>query len=143
MKLVMVRLALFCCIILALVSHAGAQQGGKGVVEEVVATVDADGVQRVEVVAGSYFFKPNRIIVKVGVPLELKLSKESGMAPHDFVLKAPDAGLDISENLDTKGKTITVTPTRAGTYPFHCSKKLLFFTSHRDRGMEGVLEVVE
>jgi hypothetical protein len=30
-----------------------------------------------------------------------------------------------------------------GEYPFYCSKKLLFFKSHREKGMEGMLEVVQ
>jgi len=143
MKLVIPRFVLLCSMVLALALPAGAQQLDKGQVKEFVATVDADGVQRVEVIAGSYYFNPNRIVVKVGVPLELKLRKIVGLAPHDFVLKAPEAGLDIFESLDSKGKTVTVTPTKAGTYHFHCSKKVLFFPSHRDSGMEGVLEVVE
>jgi hypothetical protein len=33
--------------------------------------------------------------------------------------------------------------TREGIYPFYCSRKLLFFESHREKGMEGTLEVVE
>jgi plastocyanin len=141
MRIIVQRFLLLCGMILPLALPAGAF--AKGEVREVIATVDADGVQRVELLAGSYFFNPNRVIVKVGVPLELTLRKEAGMAPHDFHLMAPEAGLEIMVDLDTKGKTVTVTPTKAGSYHFHCSKKLLFFTSHRDRGMEGVLEVVE
>jgi plastocyanin len=143
MKNMVPRLVLLCGMVLTLASPALAQQLGKGQVKELVATVDADGVQRVEVIAGSYYFNPNRIVVKAGVPLELKLRKVVGLAPHDFVLKAPEAGLDVFEALDSKGKTVTVTPTKAGTYAFHCSKKVLIFPSHRDSGMEGVLVVVE
>ena len=36
--------------------------------KEFIAKVDPDGVQRVEVLAGSYFFNPNHVIVKVNVP---------------------------------------------------------------------------
>ena len=32
--------------------------------------------------------------------------------------------------------------TAVGKYPIYCSNQLLFFASHRERGMEGVLEVV-
>jgi hypothetical protein len=30
-----------------------------------------------------------------------------------------------------------------GRYPFYCDKKLFFMAGHREKGMEGVLEVVE
>ena len=35
-------------------------------------------MQRVRVVAGSYFFKPNHIVVKANVPVELLASREAG-----------------------------------------------------------------
>jgi plastocyanin domain-containing protein len=92
---------------------------------------------------GEYFFKPKHIIVKVNVPVEIILKKESGVVPHNIVLKAPEAGIDISENLGTEPKTVRFTPTKKGKYEFICDKKLLFFKSHKDRGMEGILEVVE
>lgn len=107
------------------------------------ATVDKDGVQRVEVLGGDYFFKPNHIIVKVNVPVEMKVSKEGGIVPHNIVINAPDAGIDIKESLEKEPKVIKFTPKKAGTYPFSCDKKLLFFKSHKEKGMEGVLEVVE
>jgi plastocyanin domain-containing protein len=107
------------------------------------ADVDKDGVQRVEIVGGGYFFAPNRIIVKVNIPVELKVRKESGLVPHNIVIRAPEAGIDFEESLSTDPKIIRFTPTKAGTYPFYCSKKLLFFESHREKGMEGVLEVTE
>ena len=107
------------------------------------AVVDSDGVQRVEIVGGGYFFNPNRIIVKANVAVELKVRKEPGVVPHNFVLKAPDAGLDFDVSLDAQPKVIRFVPTRPGSYPFYCAKKLLFFASHREKGMEGVLEVVE
>ena len=107
------------------------------------ATIDSDGVQRVELVGGGYFFKPNRIIVKVNVPVELKLRKESGVVPHNFVLKAPEAGMDLELSIGTEPKVVKFVPTKPGTYPFYCSKKLLFLESHREKGMKGMLEVVE
>jgi len=106
------------------------------------AAIDEDGVQRVEVVGGGYFYKPDHITVKVNVPVELKISKEGGIIPHDFVIDAPDAGIAVKESLSSESKVIRFTPTKVGTYPFYCSKKPPFFKSHRDKGMEGVLEVV-
>ena len=107
------------------------------------ATVGEDGVQRVELVGGGYYFDPDHIIVRVNVPVELKVRKESGMVPHNIVMKAPEAGIQFDESLSSDPKTIRFTPTKTGSYPLYCSKKLLFFESHREKGMEGVLEVVE
>jgi plastocyanin len=111
--------------------------------KKVVASIGADGVQRVEVVGGSYFFDPNYVIVKVNVPVEMKIRKESGMVPHNFVLKAPEAGMDVTVDLGKEPQTIRFTPTKVGEYPFHCDKKLLFFESHREKGMKGILKVEE
>jgi plastocyanin domain-containing protein len=108
-----------------------------------VAEIGADGVQRVEVVGGSYYFDPAVIVVKVNVPVELRVRKESGITPHDMVLKAPEAGIDFSVSLSTTPKSITFTPTKTGKYEFECTHKLLFFKSHKDRGMHGILEVVD
>ncbi len=107
------------------------------------AIIAKDGVQRVEIVGGSYFFTPNRIVVKVNLPVELKIRKESGMVPHNIVIAAPEAGIAIDETMESEPKVIRFTPTRVGNYPFYCSKKLLFFESHKEKGMEGILEVVE
>lgn len=105
--------------------------------------IDDDGVQRVEIVGGGYFYKPDHIRVKVNVPVELKISKEGGIIPHDFVIDAPEAGISVKESLSGEPKIVRFTPTKVGKYPFYCSKKPPFFKSHRDKGMEGVLSVVE
>lgn len=102
-----------------------------------------DGVQRAEVTGGSYFFTPNRLVVKVGVPVELRVKKEPGAAPHSIVLKAPEAGIDFAVELAAEPKTVRFTPTKVGTYKFFCDKKLPFFESHREKGMHGLLEVVD
>lgn len=117
---------------------------GQTMVEKrAVAEIGADGVQRVEVIGGSYYFNPNVIVVKVNVPVELRVRKESGITPHNMILKAPEAGIDFSVSLSTTPKSITFTPTKTGKYSFECAHKLLFFKSHKDQGMHGVLEVVD
>jgi len=103
---------------------------------------DADGVQRIRLTSGSYFFKPERIVVKANVPVELLASRESGVTPHNLVIRAPEAGIMVEEDLTTEPKKIAFTPTKPGKYPFYCSKKLPFVAGHREKGMEGVLEVV-
>ena len=110
--------------------------------EAVLARVDADGVQRATVVGGNYFFKPKHLVLKVNVPAELLLSREAGIVPHTLVLKAPEAGIELDQTLRTDPEKVFFTPTAVGSYPFYCRNRLLFFKSHREQGMEGVLEVV-
>lgn len=107
------------------------------------ATVNAEGLQVVEIVGGSYFFDPNRIVVRVNLPVELRVRKEGGIVPHNITIDAPDAGVQINENLSTDPKSIKLTFTKTGEYAFYCGKKPPFLKSHRERGMEGTFQVVE
>jgi plastocyanin len=109
--------------------------------KEFTAKTDPDGVQRVEILAGSYFFDPNTIIVKVNVPVELKIRKEPGLIPHNIVMKALGAGIGFRQELKETPEIIKFTPTKTGTYPIDCDKKVLFFESHKDKGMTGTLVV--
>ncbi len=107
-----------------------------------IAKVGSDGIQRVEIVGGSYFFKPNHIVVKVNVPVEFSVRKEGGLIPHDFVLNAPEAGMDVRVDLSSEPKIVRFTPTKPGKYEFLCDKKSLFSSeTHADKGMKGILEV--
>ncbi|MDD2736079.1 MAG: quinol oxidase [Desulfuromonadaceae bacterium] len=108
-----------------------------------VATVDGSGVQRAEIVGGEYFYDPNYIIVKVNKPVELKVKKSGGYIPHDLVANSPEAGIDFKLDLKRDAQTITFTPTKTGKYPIYCDKGFLWLKSHREKGMEGVIEVVE
>lgn len=108
-----------------------------------IVPVDKDGVQRVEILGGEYFFKPAHIVIKVNVPVELRVRKEGYVVPHTIVIDAPDAGIKVSESMSRDPLPIRFTPTKAGKYPVYCDKKLLFLDSHREKGMEGILEVVE
>lgn len=133
-------LSLTCCLFFIAAGPAvGLAQERK---EVHIAKVDSDGVQRVRIDSGSYFFTPDHIVVRVNVPVEILASREAGRTPHDFVIKAPEAGIDVEIELAAEPKKIAFTATAVGKYPFYCSKKLLFFASHRERGMEGVLEVI-
>lgn len=148
----------YCISIIALLSifsftayAAETRDGGKGQTHDhgtwkekrFVATVGADGVQRAEMVGGDYYYDPNYIIVKVNRPVELKVKKAAGYIPHNLVAKAPEAGIDF--NIDLKGdpQTVRFTPTKTGTYPIYCDKSILWFKTHREKGMEGMIEVVE
>ena len=128
---------------LAPVLHA---QEGKpeGTPEKVYrAKVNAEGLQVVEIVGGSYFFDPNRITVRVNLPVELRVRKEGGIVPHDLTIDAPEAGVQITEKLSTDPKSIKLTFTKTGEYVFYCGKKPPFLKSHRERGMKGTFQVVE
>ncbi len=105
--------------------------------------IDKDGIQRVTIFAGSFFFDPDYVVVRVNVPVEVTVKKEAEITPHDFVIDAPEAGLRIKESLSAEPKVIKFTATKVGKYPFFCDKKFLFFKSHKERGMEGVLDVTE
>jgi len=111
-----------------------------------VATVGADGVQHVQMTGGEYYFEPNYIMVKVNVPVELlvkKSSDASSFVPHDLIVKAPEAGIDLKIDMKSEARSVTFTPTKTGKYPMYCDKKPPFGKSHKDRGMEGFIEVVE
>lgn len=132
----------FLMVFLVLAGIAFAQDTGEKK-KAYTATVDPDGIQRVTISGGSYFFEPDHIIVKVNVPVELTIKKESGIVPHNIIINAPEAGMDINESLSDKPKIIQLIPKKVGKYPFYCDKRLLFFKSHKEKGMEGVIEVVE
>jgi plastocyanin len=77
------------------------------------------------------------------VPVEISVKKEGGLVPHNITLNAPEAGIDFSESLSTEPVTIKFTPTKAGKFTFFCDKKMPFSKSHREKGMEGIIEVRE
>jgi hypothetical protein len=113
-----------------------------GAQQTIIARIGDDGVQRARILGGEYFFEPQRVILKVSVPVELMLTKEAGVVPHSFVINAPEAGISVDEELYNEAKKVRFTPTAVGNFPYYCRHRLLFFKSHRDKGMEGELEVV-
>ena len=105
------------------------------------ASAGADGVQRVTIVGGTYFFHPARITARANQPLEITLSIESGVIPHRFVLDGPDGKHLADVPLSTNAQVIHLT-LKTGDYVFYCPNRLLWFKSHRERGMAGVLQVL-
>lgn len=114
-----------------------------GKITRALATVGADGVQRLEITGGEYYFEPNYLVVKINTPVELKVKKAAGFIPHNLLVKSPEAGIDIKIDLKNDFQTIKFTPTRTGKFPIYCDKSLLWMANHREKGMEGVIEVVE
>ena len=108
----------------------------------VVIPVAADGVQRATVTLDSYSYTPNHLIVEAGKPVELTLTSVTTFTPHNFIIKDSAGSLSIEQDVSA-GKTVTITftPPQPGTFPIYCDKRLWPFPSHRDKGMEGKLEV--
>ncbi len=98
----------------------------------------------IELKLGSYYIKPDKITVKAGQPVTLKIVNESTIVPHNLVIVAPEAGIDVRVEV-RGGKTASAsfTPGKAGIYQMFCDKKLLFMASHKEKGMKAVLEVVD
>lgn len=114
--------------------------------KRVVADISADGVQRVEVSGGEYYFDPNYIVVKVNRAVELKVKKAADstfFVPHNIIVKAPEAGMDFNVDMSKEGYIVKFLPTKVGKYPMYCDKKAPFSKSHKEKGMEGMIEVVE
>lgn len=110
--------------------------------DPLVVEPDADGIQRATIILDSYTYAPKHLVVLAGKPVELTLRSVTSLTPHNFLITEPVAGFRVEQDVGA-GKTATVkfTPMHPGTYPFYCDKKLLFFASHREKGMEGRLEV--
>lgn len=107
-----------------------------------VVPMAADGVQRATVTLDSYSYTPNHLIVEAGKPVELTLTSVTTITPHNFIIKDPAGSLSVEQDVSA-GKTVTIkfTPTQPGTFPIYCDKRLWPLPSHRDKGMEGKLEV--
>jgi heme/copper-type cytochrome/quinol oxidase subunit 2 len=108
----------------------------------VVIPMAADGVQRATVTLDSYSYTPNHLIVEAGNPVELTLTSVTTIIPHNFIIKDPAGSLSVEQDVSA-GKTVTIkfTPIQPGTFPIYCDKRLWPLPSHRDKGMEGKLEV--
>lgn len=104
--------------------------------------IDSDGVQRTTVVLDSYSYQPAHLIVEKGRAVELTLKSVTILTPHNFIIKDPAGSFSVEEDVGA-GKTAVLKfiPTQAGTFPIYCDKRLWPLPSHRDKGMEGKLEV--
>ena len=104
--------------------------------------VDSDGVQRTTVILDSYSYQPGHLIVEKGKPVELTLKSVTTLIPHNFIIKDPGGSLAVEQDVSA-GKTalLKFTPMQSGTFPIYGDKRLWPLPSHRDKGMEGKLEV--
>jgi len=104
--------------------------------------VDSDGVQRTTVILDSYSYQPGHLIVEKGKPVELTLKSVTTFTPHNFIIKDPGGSLSVEQDVSA-GKIVVLkfTPMQPGIFPIYCDKRLWPLPSHRDKGMEGKLEV--
>jgi len=107
-----------------------------------IVPVEADGVQRATITLDSYSYAPTHLIVEAGKPVEFTLTSVTTLVPHNFIIHDPGAGLSVEQDVSA-GKTAVVrfTPSKPGIFPIYCDKRLWPLPSHRDKGMEGTLEV--
>lgn len=129
------RLIVFAALALLAV---GCSSGLNRPVREVTATTDAHGVQHLRLTAHSYYFDPNRLVVKVGQPVELRIRNAAWFTPHNFSCDAAAAGIRVDKDLSWFGgsRTVRFIPVKEGEYPFHCD-----VDKHAAHGMRGVLVV--
>lgn len=103
---------------------------------------DSDGVQRTTVILDSYSYEPAHLVVEKGKPVELTLKSVTTLIPHNFIVKDPAGSLSVEQDVSAgKSAILKFTPMQAGTFPIYCDKRLWPLPSHRDKGMEGLLEV--
>ena len=134
--------ALALCMVLAAAAPLPAEEAPPAPAAPVTAEAGADGVQRATITLDSYSYTPAHLIVQAGKPVELTLTSVTTIVPHNFILKDPTVGLNVEKDVSA-GKTdkVTFTPTQAGTVTFYCDRRLWPMPSHREKGMEGRLEV--
>ncbi len=100
--------------------------------------IGPDGVQRMSVILDSYAFRPSQVIVEAGKPVEVTLTSITMRTPHNFIIDALAVQTEVGAG---KTAVLTFTPTQPGMFPIYCDKRLWPFPSHREKGMEGTLDV--
>jgi len=134
------KLPAFLVLAMAVLAGGCGKPGTKVPVSEMTARTDASGVQAVDVEVHSFYFKPSRIIVDQGKPVDLKLHFKSWFAPHNFTCHDPDAGISVSASKGFMSfggtKHARFTPTKAGEYEFFCH-----VDGHAKKGMKGTIVV--
>ncbi|HVP14822.1 MAG TPA: cupredoxin domain-containing protein [Terriglobales bacterium] len=117
---------------------SGCASGVGRPVHEITARVEPDSVQRVRVVAHTYWYEPNRIVIRARIPVELTVHDASWFVPHSFVCIAPEGGLNVNARLGMihRTKKVRFVPAIPGEYPFFCG-----VDGHAKHGMKGTLVV--
>ena len=89
-------------------------------------------VQTLDIAAGNFYFKPDKIAAKAGVTT-IKLTDDGGI--HTLVFDGAFDGfqLEVTGGGDTSTGKVDLQP---GKYIFYCN-----ITGHRAQGMEGTITV--
>jgi len=122
-------------VALLLMISAGCTSGLKRPVVTAELEPDAHGVQRVVVNMHSYYFEPNRIVVRANHPVELVLKNRAKLIPHNFTIADPH--LAVNDGAWLRTGHIDFTPTTPGSYTFFCH-----VDHHANKGMTGTLVVL-
>ena len=77
-----------------------------------------DPIRTVDVALSRYAFSPERLELRVGEPVRLKITSSDGA--HGFQVKA--LGLKVHVPIGGTAVTIDLTPKEAGTYRISCSE---------------------
>ena len=127
---------------LALLALAGCggTPGSEVGVNEVTARTGSDGVQAVEIEVHSFYFKPNRIMVEAGKPVDLTLKFKNWIVPHNLTCEHAEAGISVDRGAGfltfNRTKHVRFTPTKPGEYSFFCG-----VGNHMKKGMTGSIVV--
>jgi len=98
----------------------------------------------IEIVLNNYTIKPDTLTLKAGEPVILKVKNAATFLPHNLVIKAAQAGIELKVIVEA-GKTgeVRFTPTLPGNYELLCDTRPPIGQSHKDKGMHGQLVVEE
>jgi Cupredoxin-like domain len=128
--------------LVAVLVAMGQPAAGSELSPPIVVPISSDGVQRATIVLDSYSYSPSHLVVESGKPVELTLSSITTVTPHNFIVHEPLSGLVIEQDVGA-GKTAMArfVPMHPSRVVFYCDKRLWPMPSHREKGMEGVLEI--
>ena len=73
----------------------------------------------IEVSLDSYTITPDHIVVKVNQPVTLKVTNKATFIPHNLIIKAPEAGIDVKVEVRA-GKSGEATFTQPRQAPTRC-----------------------
>jgi plastocyanin len=122
-------------VLLLGLAAAGCTSGLNRPVSSVTAKPDSSGVQHVDVDLHSFYFEPNRIVVRAGRPVELVVRNRALVVPHNFTIS--DSSLAVSVDKWGPGSSrVRFTPSVPGEYEFFCHVH-----GHAKKGMKGTLVV--
>lgn len=96
----------------------------------------------IEIVLDNYSIKPDTLTLRAGEPVILKVKNAATFIPHNLVIKAAQAGIELKVIVEAgKMGEVRFTPTLPGNYELLCDTRPPIGQSHREKGMHGMLVV--